>query len=120
FDRLFPSPLGDPLRGSAARRWAARCLTSRRRALPDFVIIGAQRAGTTSLYSHLSEHSAILPAFRKEVHYFDVLADRSENWYRAHFPLRSELEASGQRRLTGEATPRYLYHPGADRRLHAL
>ncbi len=81
------------------------------------MIIGAQRAGTTSLYSHLCEHPDVVPAFCKEVHYFDVNSDRDEGWYRAHFPLRFELEGG---RITGEATPRYLVHPGADERLRSL
>lgn len=102
-------------------RWVERCLSSASRALPDFVIIGAQRAGTTSLYSHLTKHPDIIPAQCKEIHYFDVNPHRPQWWYRAHFPKRSQLNSeSGERRITGEATPRYLYHPGADERLHAL
>lgn len=116
-DRLFPPPAGLPDSGRKRLTWAKRCLTASRRALPDFVIIGAQRAGTTSLYSHLCEHPDVVPAYCKEVHYFDVNSDRGEGWYRAHFPLRSELEGG---RITGEATPRYLVHPGADERLRAL
>jgi hypothetical protein len=89
--------------------------------LPDFIIIGAQRAGTTSLYSHLSKHPAIIPSLCKEIHYFDVNPHRPQWWYRAHFPRRSQMRGeSGELRITGEATPRYLYHPGADERLHAL
>ena len=102
-------------------RWVQRCLTSYSRVLPDFVIIGAQRAGTTSLYSHLTKHPAIIPSLVKEIHYFDVNPHRPRWWYRAHFPRRSQIEEGyDERRITGEATPRYLYHPGADERLHAL
>jgi hypothetical protein len=116
-DRLFPPPAGLPETGGKRLQWANRCLTASLRALPDFVIIGAQRAGTTSLYSHLSDHPDVVPAYCKEVHYFDVNSYRSANWYRAHFPLRSELDGG---RMTGEATPRYLVQPGADERLQAL
>lgn len=102
-------------------RWVERCLSSYVRVLPDFVIIGAQRAGTTSLYSHLTKNPSVIRAQCKEIHYFDVNPHRPRWWYRAHFPRRSQIEDGfDERRITGEATPRYLYHPGADERLHAL
>src|ERR1700719_1865764 len=77
----------------------------RGRPLPDFVIIGAAKAGTTSLYDWLGEHPCVAPASTKEVHYFDYGYYRGEDWYRSHFPLRSELAAlsaeRGARCLTG-------------------
>jgi hypothetical protein len=41
------------------------------RALPDFVIVGAQKGGRTSLYKYLQHHPQVLTATRKEVHFFD-------------------------------------------------
>jgi hypothetical protein len=87
-------------------------ITGRARKLPDFLILGAQKAGTTSLYEYLSEHPDVVPAAKKEVHYFDLNAHRSLNWYRGHFPLRSR-PGQLRLRLTGEATPYYLFHPRA-------
>jgi hypothetical protein len=77
------------------------------------VIIGAQRCGTTWTYSQLAAHPSVRPAWRKEVHFFDQPRNfaRGLSWYRAHFPR------VGPGRLTGEATPRYLYAPAAARRL---
>ena len=46
----------------APRRWTAGM-----RMLPDFLIIGAQKSGTTSLYSHLSQHPCVGAAFEKEI-----------------------------------------------------
>ncbi|GGY40831.1 sulfotransferase [Parvularcula lutaonensis] len=88
------------------RHWMAAL-----RALPDFVIVGAMKSGTSSLYSYLIKHPQIMPAFRKETHYFTrgKRAGYTENWYRAHFPLKV---AKG-RRLTGEATAGYSFEPGA-------
>ena len=64
-------------------------LTSPARMLPGFLIIGAQRCGTTSLYRTLSQHPGVLKAvLHKGVHYFDMNYDRGPGWYRAHFPLR--------------------------------
>lgn len=84
--------------------------TASRRGLPDFVIIGAQRAGTTSLFQWLSALPAVEPALRKELHYFDNNYSRGERWYKSNFPLR----APGM--LTGESTPYMLFHPLAPER----
>lgn len=90
----------------SSTRFAGRYLTAGRRSLPDFVIIGAQRGGTTSLYQWLGTHPRVTPAFTKEVHYFDdYYEERGIRWYRAHFPY----PRSGQ--ITGEASPYMLFHP---------
>jgi hypothetical protein len=96
----------------------------RGRLLPDFVIIGAAKAGTTSLFGWLSEHPYIAPACTKEVHYFDYNHFRGEDWYRKHFPLGAERERfaaeTGRPFLTGEASPSYMSHTWAPRRLARL
>ncbi|MGH7572939.1 MAG: sulfotransferase family protein [Gemmatimonadota bacterium] len=101
-----------------------RLLNASSRALPQYLIIGAQRAGTTSLYTYLSQHPQILRPARKEVHFFDLHFHEGVRWYRAHFPLQSararESEAVGAPVLTGEATPYYLFHPEAPRRIASL
>lgn len=85
---------------------------------PDFVIIGAQRAGTTSLYDYLTQHAEIAPALRKEIHYFDNHFDRDHAWYRAFF-YPAALRRLFWPTVTGEATPYYLFHPHAAARLAA-
>lgn len=91
---------------------------------PDFMIIGAQRCGTTSLYRYLCQHPSIISAVKKEVHFFDLDFNKGENWYRSHFPLRlykSYLQkVNPQVCLTGEATPIYLLHPLAPYRVSEL
>ena len=63
----------------------------RTRMLPGFLIVGAERCGTTSLWDALGQHpamfSAVLP--RKELHYFDWQYTRGLDWYQCHFPLKS-------------------------------
>ena len=81
--------------------------------LPDFLIIGAQKAGTSSLYAHLCAHDRIRRAMRKEVRFFDQEYSRGLTWYRAFFPPRGSLDT----RLSGEATPNYLLHPLAPARV---
>lgn len=86
--------------------------TSGSRATPDFLVIGAQRAGTTSLHRYLASHPRIDgPRQTKGVHWFDTHWDRTRRWYRAHFPV----EQSGHH--TFESSPYYLFHPDVPRRV---
>ncbi len=85
---------------------ALRRASASRRRLPDFLIIGAQKAGTTSLHAYLGEHPRVLSPATKEIHYFDSEFRRGSSWYRAHFPRSTEAGS-----LSGEATPYYLFHP---------
>lgn len=88
----------------------ARMWTSALRVLPDFLIIGAQKAGTTSLYAYLGAHPKITAALAKEVHFFDYNFGLGEAWYRAHFPTLWE-RWRGDFLVTGEASPYYLFYP---------
>lgn len=98
-----------------------RYLTNRRRISPEFIIVGAQKAGTSSLYYYLSQHPQVVPAFNKEVHFFDLNMRRGMPWYRAHFPLRDDIlrrqQTLGKMVVTGEASPYYLFHPHAAKRI---
>ena len=84
-------------------------------ALPDFVVIGAQKGGTTFLYHLLVQHPYVEPAASKEVHFFDNLFDLGVEWYRWRFPAPRRKD--GRRTITGEATPYYLFHPHAAKRM---
>src|SRR5690348_10130208 len=57
-------------RAISRARWHYRRVTCRCRCLPDFIIIGAQKSGTTSLYSYLGQHNELLPSIKKEIHFF--------------------------------------------------
>ncbi|WP_017585348.1 sulfotransferase family protein [Nocardiopsis ganjiahuensis] len=103
-------PLADGLGG----------MTSTARALPDFLVCGAQRSGTTSLFKALSQHPAATgPVLRKGVHYFDTGYRNGLSWYRSHFPLRATLRARWGRPRTRvfESSPYYLFHPLAAERI---
>jgi hypothetical protein len=96
------------------------------RTLPDFIIVGAQRCGTTSLYRMLAQHAAVVPpAFHKGIHYFDTASHfvRGFDWYRGHFPLRVTMARRtarcGGQAITGEASPYYIFHPLAASRIAA-
>ena len=99
----------------AKARVRVRVPTSRWRALPDFLVIGAQRSGTSSLYKYLGQHPSVVPSIRKETEFFTSRHDEGEDWYRAHFPLKlgAPAGADAGRRLTFEADPSYLLDPRA-------
>jgi hypothetical protein len=86
-------------------------------ALPDFVIIGAQKGGTSFLYHLLTRHPLVEPAAHKELHFFDnpELFDHGAEWYRRCFPRLHSKD--GQRSITGEATPYYLFDPPVAKRM---
>ena len=100
---------------AARRLW--RLATAPVRTLPDFLIIGAQKCGTTFLYQLLVQHPHVKPAFAKEVHYFDLNFRKGNNWYRSNFPLQTR---NSRKYITGEASPYYLFHPHAPRRASAV
>jgi hypothetical protein len=79
---------------------------------PDFIIFGAQKSGTTSLYRYLTEHPRIAPAAEKQLDFFSHAAfHRGHDWYLSRFPEREDGV------LSGEASPYYMIHPHAPRRL---
>ena len=82
--------------------------------LPDFLGLGTQKGGTTTLHRLLDQHPAIhLPAC-KEVHYFDQNYDKGQSWYSEQF----QAAQPGQR--CGDITPFYLFHPDVPERIHRL
>jgi hypothetical protein len=95
----------------------------RDRALPDFIIIGAQKGGTSSLFAYLAQHPQLLPSLKKEVHFFDgglnYTTDnykRGEAWYRTNFPKKD----TGAHSRAFEASPLYVFNPLVPRRIFDL
>jgi hypothetical protein len=84
-------------------------------ALPDFVVIGGKKCGTTFLYHLLTQHPLVERAAGKEVHFFNRSFDEGIEWYRRCFPTPRWKD--GRRSITGEATPEYLTHPLAPKRM---
>jgi hypothetical protein len=96
---------------------------------PNFIIIGAPRAGTTSLYHYLRQHPQIVMSRVKETHYFAYLASQFETdykiaprskWvvtsleeYEALFDIKKDTKA------IGEASPSYSYAPGIPQQIKA-
>lgn len=94
--------------------------TSQYRVLPDFILIGGQRCGTTSLFRALMQHEDVVrPTFHKGVNYFDTNYFRGSDWYAGHFPLRSVANYRSRHLppRVFEASGYYMFHPLALRRL---
>ena len=99
--------------------WAYGTATSAARPLPDALIIGAQKAGTTALYAYLRWHPQVLGPSWKEVNYFDRHYRRGERWYRGHFPNKLRLRRVRDP-IVAEASTGYLFHPLGPERVKAL
>lgn len=100
-----------PLYLAAGERTAVYRMT------PAFIMIGASRSGTTTLFHSFGTHPEIArPPLHKGVRYFDLNYDKGWDWYRAHFPLRTPWR-SGKRAF--EASGYYLYHPLVPERMAA-
>ena len=111
-------------------RRSFRYATRRWRLLPAYLIIGAQRAGTTTLYTYLRRHPDVTgPRYAdvsvywsKELHFFDENYWRGIEWYRRFFPLESRQRAMrrlGRDLVPGEGTPYYMFHPAVPERVAA-
>lgn len=115
---MVPRPLHGVSRHLYARLGQA---TRSFRALPDFVVIGGQRCGTTSLFKNLAEHPQVLrPGIEKGIDYYSLHPQRGLDWYRGNFPLRSVARLRTAR--TGppqvfEACTYYMFHPFAVERM---
>ena len=84
--------------------------------LPDFLIIGATKGGTTSVYHTLTQHPDVLSSTKKEIQYFTLHFDENLSWYKSYFPSFKKIRG----KITGEASPYYLFHPLAPERIHKL
>jgi hypothetical protein len=109
-------------RKRASMRW--RGATRAGRVLPDFLVLGGQRCGSTSLFAILCDHRQVIAPSHKEVHFFDRNYLRGPEFYRRVFPLalhrRARARRLGRRVVTGEATTYYLFHPAVPARVAQL
>ena len=90
------------------------------RSLPDFIIIGTARSGTTSLYNNICQHPCVLPAAYDELGFFDSNFHLGLNWYRSLFPTnfsKWNLKRKKKFAITGEDTPFYIWNPHVAKRI---
>ena len=100
--------------------------TAALRPLPDFLVLGTKRGGSTSAWRWIEQHPQVLPMVarwehHKSPHYFYWHYDKGEAWYRGHFPTAAARKAAerrlGRRVATGEASPYYLFNPYVPQRV---
>jgi tetratricopeptide (TPR) repeat protein len=90
---------------------------SERRNHPNFIIIGSEKCGTSSLHTYIDRHPQVVEAIEKEIHYFSYNFDRGINWYLAHFPRLPQ----DSNYITGEASTSYIgCHNNAPQRTFEL
>ncbi|MGH3354620.1 MAG: sulfotransferase domain-containing protein [Nocardioidaceae bacterium] len=98
--------------------------TAARRPLPDYLIIGAKKGGTSSLTNWLLQHPdnlRMFPPFQplKSPHFFDINFGKGVAWYRGHFPTE-RVRARQAGAIVGEASPYYMFHPAAAARARSV
>lgn len=84
------------------------------RKYPDFIVIGAQKAASTSLHHYLALNNTVVAPPIKETQFFNMNYNRGLKYYKSIFPIRKK----GM--VTFESTPDYLSHPLAPGRCHNL
>jgi len=77
---------------------------------PGFLIIGAGKCGTSSLYHYVVQHPKVAPARQKQIGFFKYFLDKGLKCYLSFFPSTEEFVSSGAL-ITGEAFPGYLPYP---------
>lgn len=122
---LIPAQAKEGAKGAIRRYGQA---TATWRPLPDFLVLGTKRGGSTSAWRYLIQHPQVMPMVTrwenlKSPHYFYWHYQRGEQWYRGHFPTAA-ARAAAERRLgrpvvTGESSPYYLYDPRVPGRVAA-
>jgi len=93
------------------------------RVLPDLIVIGVVRSGTTSLYYYLSQHPSIIKSAYDELGYFDSNYKLGLNWYKSFFPSifeKKKIERKNGKFLTYDVTPFYIYDQKSPQRIHQI
>src|SRR5690625_4137892 len=115
------------LANGVTRTYATR--TASLRPVPDFMVIGTKRGGTTSMFRYLLMHPGVLGLYpqsrgKKGTEYFFRHTTEDDAWYRSHFHTetyrRTRERRLGYRPLSGEASPYYLWNPRVAARVHAV
>lgn len=99
---------------------AAALATVHQRQMPDFLITGTKRGGTTSLFNYLLMHPGVLGLFpqsrgKKSTDWFFADSTHPESWYRSHFHTQRHKDRIatelGHAPVNGEASPYYVWDP---------
>lgn len=105
----------------ALRRWR-HTWTGGDRELPRYSVVGAKRAGTSSLNEYITQHPHAFHGFvEKGCRYYDVNYHRGPRWFERQLPPRAYVDRLeqelGVRPVFGESSPYYSFHPHAAERM---
>lgn len=83
----------------------------------DFLIIGAQKSATTSIFRYLREHPRIYLPYKKEIGFFadDHLFKKGLDWYKKELFNSNIID---EKTIVGEASPQYMFSLEAAKRIH--
>lgn len=81
----------------------------------DFLVIGAQKSGTTSIFNYLSSHPSIFMPQCKEVCFFTRDFERGVDWYFSNY-----FPSAPASSIKGEASPHYMYFKNVPERIASL
>jgi hypothetical protein len=82
---------------------------------PDFIIVGAQKSGTGSLRTYMTQHPQVVWSKENEVHFFDLYFKKGTKWYQNQFPKPPSSD-----HILGEKSPYYMIHPLVPERVFTL
>ena len=94
--------------------------------LPNFMIVGAPKAGTTSLYHYLAMHPEVFLSIPKELNYFSCEEIESQGLYYDSYLVRTRqeyerhFECAEGKTAVGEASVSYLYYPSVPKKIHGM
>ncbi len=83
-------------------------ITAAQRKLPDFLVIGGKRCGTTTLFEFLRQHQMIAEPVIDHMGFFDDNYSIGINYYKSFFPIKTEETA---KKLDYDVTTSYLTSP---------
>ena len=111
---MIPKKISPIFHRFVKRGWSG--ITASSRVLPNFIIAGTVRSGTTSLYNYICNHPSVLPAAYDEIGFFDSNFQLGTMWYQSMFPTKKQMELVQEKTnfcLTGEDTPFYFWNKDA-------
>tara|TARA_Y100001936_G_C16093927_1_gene689643 strand:- start:48 stop:875 length:828 start_codon:yes stop_codon:yes gene_type:complete len=118
---MIPKKISPIFHRFVKRGWSG--ITASSRVLPNFIIAGTVRSGTTSLYNYICNHPSVLPAAYDEIGFFDSNFQLGTMWYQSMFPTKKQMELVQEKTnfcLTGEDTPFYFWNKDAIKRISEL
>ncbi len=118
---MIPKKISPIFHRFVKRGWPG--ITASSRVLPNFIIAGTVRSGTTSLYNYICNHPSVLPAAYDEIGFFDSNFQLGTMWYQSMFPTKKQMELVQEKTnfcLTGEDTPFYFWNKDAIKRISEL